>query len=205
MNDLVQRAAAMWVVVDPLGTLPVMIAVSAGMTLAAARRLALRAVLTAFCLLAGFMLFGRAVLEALDISLVSFEIAGGMILFLFAMELIFSDPKHERDLAARRNPAEAAVFPLAIPSLASPGAMLTATLTAEEIGTGLTGAAMGLAMLAAVMASALAILWMAEPLHARIGAAGAALISRVMGMILAAIAVNEVLRALAQLGVISAI
>ncbi len=89
MQDLVQRAAAMWVVVDPLGTLPVMIAVSAGMTVAAARRLALRAVLTAFFVLAGFMLFGRAVLEALDISLISFEIAGGMILFLFSNNQYF--------------------------------------------------------------------------------------------------------------------
>jgi multiple antibiotic resistance protein len=195
----------MWVVVDPLGTLPVMIAVSAGLTAAAARRMAVRAVLTAFCVLAGFMLFGRAVLDALDISLISFEIAGGLVLFVFALQLIFADPKHERDLAAHRNPAEAAVFPLAIPSLASPGAMLTATLTAEEVGSGISGAATGLAMLGAVMASALAILWMAEPLHARIGDAGAALISRVMGMILAAIAVNEVLRALGQLGVIPAI
>lgn len=202
MNDLIQRALAMWVVVDPLGTLPVMIAVSAGMTARAARHLALRGVLTAFGVLAGFMLFGRTVLDALDISLISFEIAGGMILFLFALELIFANPKHERDLAAHRNPAEAAVFPLAIPSLASPGAMLTATLTAEDVGVGIIGMLTGLALLAGVMASALAILWMAAPLHRRIGDAGSALISRVMGMILAAIAVNEVLRAFGQLGVI---
>ncbi|MGG7565763.1 MarC family protein [Rhodovulum sp. DZ06] len=197
---MLRRALSLWVVVDPLGTLPVMIAVSAGLGAAAARRLALRAALTAFAVLAGFMLLGRTVLAALEIPLHAFQIAGGLVLLLFALELIFADPKHERDLAAHQSPAEAAVFPLAIPSLASPGAMLTATLTAEEVGAGWGGKLLGLGLLGAVMLSALLILLAAAPLHRRIGDAGSALISRVMGMILAAVAVTEMLRGFAAVG-----
>lgn len=201
-EDLLRRALSLWVVVDPLGTLPVMIALSAGLTLAQSHALALRACLTAFAVLAAFMLAGRGVLQALEIPVPAFQIAGGLVLLLFALELIFADPKHERDLAAHAAPAEAAVFPLAIPSLASPGAMLTATLTTEELGSGLAGRLTGLALLAAVMGSALLILLAARPLHRAIGDAGAALISRIMGMILAAVAVTEMLRGGAAIGLV---
>ena len=200
-----RRALSLWVVVDPLGTLPVMIAVSAGLAAPAARRLAIRACLTAFAVLAAFMLGGRAVLSALEIPAPAFQIAGGLVLLLFALELVFADPKHERDLAAHADPKEAAVFPLAIPSLASPGAMLTATLMTEDLGVegGLARQATGLALLTVVMASALAILLAAGWLHRLIGDAGAALISRIMGMILAAVAVTEMLRGLAAYGLVA--
>ena len=209
MEDLLRRALSLWVVVDPLGTLPVMIALSAGLPAVAARRLAIRACLTAFAVLAAFMLFGRAILQALDIPAPAFQIAGGLVLLLFALELVFSDPKHERDLAAHADPKEAAVFPLAIPSLASPGAMLTATLMTEELdvtgagGGGPAAQAAGLALLTLVMASALAILLAAQPLHRAIGDAGSALISRIMGMILAAVAVTEMLRGLSAYGLVT--
>ena len=205
MEDLLRRALSLWVVVDPLGTLPVMIAVSAGLSAAAARRLAIRACLTAFAVLAAFMLAGRSVLAALEIPAPAFQIAGGLVLLLFALELVFADPKHERDLAAHADPKEAAVFPLAIPSLASPGAMLTATLMTDDLGVegGLARQATGLALLTLVMASALAILLAAGWLHRLIGDAGAALISRIMGMILAAVAVTEMLRGLAAYGLVA--
>lgn len=201
--DLLRRTLSLWVVVDPLGTLPVMIAVSAGMSAGAARALAFRSCMIAFGVLASFVLFGRTVLEALEIPVPAFQIAGGLVLLLFALELIFSDPKHERDMAAEADPREAAVFPLAIPSMASPGAMLTATLMAEELGEDVPGKAIGLGMLAFVMLTALGILLAARPLHRIIGNGGAALISRIMGMLLAAIAVSEMLRGFGALEIFS--
>jgi multiple antibiotic resistance protein len=158
--------------------------------------------MTAFIVLSGFALIGRDVLDLLDISPESFRIAGGLILFLFALTLVFGEPKHEKDLAGQRDLSQAAVFPLAIPSIASPGAMLAATLLAEEDGA--AGGPLGvIALLAAVMAATLAILLAGPALHRVIGDAGAAAISRVMGMILGAIAVDEVLRAFVHIGALA--
>lgn len=204
MNQaLAQDFITLFVVCDPLGSLPVFMAVTVGMSGRRQRRLAVLAVLTAFLVLAGFALFGRDLLALLDISPESFRIAGGMVLFLFALTLILGEPKHERDLAARSDIGQAAVFPVAIPSIASPGAMLTATLLAESEGGAVHGPLGMLALLAAVMAATLVILLLATPLHRVIGDAGAAVISRVMGMILAAIAVDEVLRALVHIGALA--
>jgi membrane protein, MarC family len=199
--ELVQALITLFVVCDPLGSLPVFMALSGEMDGSSRRRLALLGVLTAFALLAGFATFGRGLLDVLEISTESFRIAGGMILFLFALTLVFGEPKHKRDLAERGEIGQAAVFPLAVPSIASPGAMLTATLLAGGE-TGLSGPLVVIGLLAAVLAATFLILLAAEPLHRVIGDAGAAAISRVMGMILAAIAVDEVLRAMVHLGVL---
>lgn len=125
------------------------------------------------------------------------------MLLLFALTLIFGDDKHERDLASYGGVDQAAAFPVAIPSLASPGAMLTVVLLAD----GESGPIpwFSLALLAGAMATALIILLAAEPLHKAIGDAGAAVISRVMGMILAAVAVDEMLRALVEIELIPAL
>lgn len=199
-RELLETAVLLFVVVDPLGSLPVFMAVSAELSGRARRRLALEAVGVAFAVLAGFALGGRPLLSLLDVSIESFRAAGGVVLFLFALTLIFGDPKHERDLASAGDLAQTAVFPLAIPSLASPGAMLAATLLAQGGAPGAPGPAATLALLAAVLALAAAILIAAGPLHQAIGDAGAAAISRVMGMILAAVAADEVLGALARMG-----
>lgn len=203
MDGVVQGFITLWVVIDPLGTLPVFMTVAAGLGGAPRRRLAFEATAIAFGVLAGFAFFGRAVLDVLDISLVSFRIAGGIVLLLFALTLIFGDDKHERDLASYGGVDQAAAFPVAIPSLASPGAMLTVVLLAD----GESGPIpwFSLALLAGAMATALIILLAAEPLHKAIGDAGAAVISRVMGMILAAVAVDEMLRALVEIELIPAL
>jgi len=200
--DPIQAFVTLWVVVDPLGTLPVLMALATGMSAADRHRLAIEAVVVAFGVLAVFCLFGGAVLRGLDISVESFRIAGGMVLFLFALTLIFGESKHERDLASAGSIAQSAVFPLAMPSLASPGAMLTVTLLAEEDQRSV-GILWTLGLLAGVMLTALAILLLSGPLHRVIGDAGAAVISRVMGMILAAIAVNEVLLGFVHIGALA--
>jgi multiple antibiotic resistance protein len=199
---MLQDFLTLLVVCDPLGSLPVLMAAGAGLSPARQRRLAVLAVLTAFGVLAGFALFGRDLLDLLDISTDSFRIAGGMILFLFALTLVFGDPKHERDLATGgADLANAAVFPLAIPSIASPGAMLSATLLAEGDG----GPLAVVGLIAAALLVTMLVLLAAAPLHRVIGDAGAAVTSRVMGMILAAIAVDEILRAMAHIGLLEPI
>lgn len=201
-ESALEQFVVLWAVIDPVGTLPVFIAVTAGLPAARQRAIAYRAVVISFGILLGFIAAGQILLEGLGISLVAFQIAGGMILFLFALTMIFGDSKPQSDMDAPRSAADVAVFPLAMPSLASPGAMLAVVLLTDNNRFSLEEQAVTAAAMAAVIAAALAIMLLAAPLNRVLGLGGAAIISRVMGMFLAAIAVDNVLGAFQQIGVL---
>ena len=120
----------LWVVIDPIGTLPVFLAVTAHMSAVAARRVAIRDTLIAFLVLMFFVLFGQLLLTTMEIGMSSFQVAGNIVLFLFALTMIFGESKleeekhEEKEKLVSRSDMERAVYPLAIPSIASPGAML---------------------------------------------------------------------------------
>lgn len=192
----------LWVVIDPIGTLPVFLAVTFGMSASARRRVALRATLAAFAVLLGFILVGQLVLEGLGIALPSFQLAGGIVLFLFALTMIFGQGKPQSELEEAPNLAQTAIFPLAIPSLASPGAMLAVVVLTDNNRFSLVQQSITAGMMALVLLAALGVLLAATPIRAVIGDAGASVISRVMGMILAAVAVDAVLAALAAMQLI---
>jgi len=200
-TGLFEQFMVLWAVIDPVGTLPVFIAVTAGMDGATQRRVAMKAAAVALGVLLGFIVVGQLALESLGISLVAFQIAGGIILFLFALTMIFGDSKPQDDIAA---PAagDAAVFPLAMPSLASPGAMLAVVLLTDNNRFALSEQAVTAGLTAAVMLVALAVMLAAAPLNRLIGMGGAAIVSRVMGMVLAAVAVDNVLDAFKHMGVL---
>ena len=107
----------LWVVIDPIGTLPVFLAVTYGLSAKARRRVALRAVVAAFTVLIGFILIGQLVLEGLGIALTSFQLAGGIVLFIFALTMIFGQGKPQSELEETPSLSQTAIFPLAIPSL----------------------------------------------------------------------------------------
>ena len=115
----------LWVVIDPIGTIPVFIAVTKNLTPAQRRNTAIKAVAFAALILLFFLGVGQILLKALEIPLVSFQITGGIILFLFALTMVFGDskPQQEEQLEVEEG-VDCAVFPLAIPSIASPGACL---------------------------------------------------------------------------------
>lgn len=192
----------LWVVIDPIGTLPVFLAVTYGLSARARRRVALKAVVAAFAVLLGFILVGQLVLEGLGIALASFQLAGGIVLFLFALTMIFGQGKPQSELEERPSLTQTAIFPLAIPSLASPGAMLAVVILTDNNRFSLVQQAVTAGLMAGVMLAALAVLWAANPIRSAIGDAGASVISRVMGMILAAVAVDAVLAALAAMQLI---
>lgn len=202
MEDLIRDFVTIFVVVDPIGTLPVFVHATRGASVADQRGIALRAVAVAGGVLLFFVVFGQVLLEQIGISLASFQIAGGIVLFLFALTMIFGEGKPAAEVdAAAPDPMETAVFPLAMPSIASPGAMLAMVALTDNTRFSVAEQAVTVGLLAAVLAVALAVMLAAAPLNRRLGAGGAAVISRVMGMILAAVAVDTVLRGLAALGV----
>ena len=92
-EQLLQEFITLWVVIDPIGTVPVFLAVTAGLTATARRKVALKAVAVSAIVLLAFLLAGQWVLEALGLGLPSFQIAGGLILFLFAFSMIFGPAK----------------------------------------------------------------------------------------------------------------
>lgn len=201
---ILQEFITLWVVIDPIGTLPVFIAATAAIPAAKRRGVALRAVLVAFVVLLAFIIVGQLVLEGLGLDLQSFQIAGGIVLFLFALTMIFGPGKPEAEMEGADLARNVAVFPVAMPSIASPGAMLAVVILTDNDRFSVAHQVMTSGLMALVLAVTLVILLAAGPIMRVIGQTGAAVISRVMGMILAAVAVDAVLNGLVGIGVIDA-
>lgn len=206
MNNLLEHFVTLWVVIDPIGTIPVFIAVTAGLEATARRRTAMLASLISAGILLFFLVFGQLLIEALDIGLNSFQVAGGIILFLFALTMIFGESKQEieqrqaeddkDDVIHKHNPA---IFPLAVPSLASPGAMLAIVILTDNHRYSAADQGITALVMLSVVVIAFLLMLMAEPIIRLIGHSGAAIISRIMGMILASVAVNSVLSAMLEI------
>ena len=187
----------LWVVIDPIGTLPVFLAVTAGMAAGSARRVAIQGTLVAFAVLVFFLVLGQILLNAMEIELSSFQIAGNIVLFLFALTMIFGESKLEEDQKLlRSSDLEKAVYPLAIPSIASPGAMLTVMTVTDNSKFSIPEQMETLVQIGLILALLLLLLFGASRIIAVIGNAGASVISRVMGLILASVAVDGIIKAL---------
>jgi multiple antibiotic resistance protein len=203
--NLIENFVTLWVVIDPIGTIPVFIAVTAGMTASARRSAALTATLVSVSVLLFFLVLGQLLIDALGISLLSFQVAGGIILFLFALTMIFGEPKQETDkkMLDESNPApekpSPAIFPLAVPSLASPGAMLAIVLLTDNNRFSIADQAVTAAVMFSVLGVAYVFMLLADPIIRIIGDSGAAIVSRVMGMILASVAADAVLSSLVEI------
>jgi multiple antibiotic resistance protein len=196
---LIQQFITLWVVIDPVGTLPIFLAATSGVPPAERRWVAFRAVAVAFGVLLAFLAGGQIVLDALNIPLPAFQIAGGLVLLVFALTMIFGPVKPDA-AAAAADPRHVAVFPIAIPSIASPGAMLAVVVLTDNTRVAIAAQAMTAALMAGVLACTLTLLLLAAPIHRVIGITGEVVISRVMGIILAAVAVDEMLRGFVSIG-----
>jgi len=205
--SILESFVTLWVVIDPIGTIPVFIAVTTGMSASKRRSTALTAFLVSVGVLLFFLVVGQMLIDALGIGLLSFQVAGGIVLFLFALTMIFGEPKQETDLhstdlddarPAQERPSPA-VFPLAVPSLASPGAMLAIVLLTDNTEFSIIDQAVTAAVMVCILAVAFAFMLLSEPIIKLIGNSGAAIVSRVMGMILASVAADAVLTAVVEI------
>ena len=199
MSQYATDLITLWVVIDPIGTLPVFLAVTAGMSLTVARRTALRATVAAFGVLLFFVVAGQALLQAIDIDLDAFQIAGSVVLFLFALTMIFGEPKvkaEEKDIET--SDADRSIYPLAIPSIASPGAMLAVVSLTDNSKFSIPEQIETVVEMALILLVTLGLMLMASRIIKIIGDAGAIVISRVMGLILASVAVNGIVLGIKQ-------
>ena len=184
------------IVVNPIGALPVFLAVTAGFDAVAQRKIALIAVLASFGVLVLFIAAGGFVLEKVGISLRSFQIAGGIILFLVALDMVRGASYVPAGGPAQKA-TDVAIYPLAIPKIAGPGTMLTVVLLTDDHRFDVVQLSLTTGVVAVVLAITLGVLLLAAPISRLIGAAGTSIVSRVMGMILVALAVDTILSAFA--------
>jgi len=200
---LTKELVTLFVVIDPVGSVPVYLFAVQNVPRKLHRLFALRAVAIAALVLLAFLVGGQFLLETLGLRLGSFQIAGGIILFVFAMTMIFGESKPLREIEeAERDHLAGAVFPLAMPSIASPGAMLAIVILTDNHTESLADQATTAGLLMIVLALTLVLLLAAGFVNKFIGNTGASVISRVMGIVLATIAVDSVIGGLDALDVL---
>jgi multiple antibiotic resistance protein len=198
MLDLFIAAfATFFVVIDPPGCAPIFASLTAGATPQHRRSMAIRSSMVAGAILLAFAIFGEAFLRALGISLDAFRIAGGIMLFLIALEMVFEKRQERRehraeDVKARPAHEDISIFPMGIPMIAGPGSIASAMLLMSR-GHGLAEDLVVLAALAVVLLLTLVALLLAGPLMRLLGYRLEAMITRVLGVILAALAVQFVI------------
>lgn len=186
----------LFVVIDPPGCAPIYAGLTKGATNAERRSMAVRACGIAGVILVIFALFGQDLLGALHIELDAFRIAGGLMLFLIALDMVFEKRTQRREDRAERVRAseveDVSVFPMAMPMLAGPGAIASVMLL-ESAAQGIEGTLVVLAALAAVLLLTLLALIAAAPLMKLFGARVEAVITRLLGVLLAALAAQYVI------------
>ncbi|MGJ8597184.1 MarC family protein [Sulfitobacter sp.] len=202
-THLFRELITLFVVIDPIGSLPVFLYATANVPQNMHRQFALRAVLVAGLVLLAFLVAGQYLLESLGLRLGSFQVAGGIILFLFALSMIFGDTKPEKEIeAAERDHLAGAVFPLAMPSIASPGAMLAIVILTDNHTNPVIDQVVTAGLLILILLITLVLLLLAGRIGRMMGTTGASVISRVMGIILATVAVDATLGGLDVLGIL---
>lgn len=192
-DSFMVQFVVLWAVIDPIGSIPVYLAKTIGLSPDDRRKIARNAILISAGILLFFLILGQWLLDAMQIPLSAFQIAGGLVLLIFALSMIFGEAKQDQEIKMKSNLSELAVYPLAVPSIASPGAMMAVVLLTDNHRYSLTDQFITTAIMLSVLAVTYILLLLANRIQHFIGNAGAAIISRVMGLILSAVAINNVL------------
>jgi multiple antibiotic resistance protein len=198
LEHLLKFFVVFLVVVEPLSIVPVFTSLTAGASDRYRRRMALKAVAIAAGIVLVFALGGAAFLSVMGISIESFRIFGGLLLFLIALEMVFARESGTRtstdERVESRRRADISVFPLAFPLISGPGALVTVLLWFGPVSVGSAPLMFGGLLLAAaaVLAITLAVMWLAAPIMRGLGATGGNVANRLFGVILGALAVQFV-------------
>ncbi len=197
---LITAFTTLFVVIDPFGTTPIFVALTQEMDARSRRRVAYRTCLTASGILIVFAAFGEAVLGFVGISMEAFKVAGGALLFLTALDMLFDRrTKRREDRAEEEDHPDPSVFPLAIPLVAGPGSIATMILLAGQ-NPGLAGITAACAMMLAVMAVVLGLFLSGGLIGRLLGKTGLNVLTRLLGMLLAALSVQFILDGLKAFG-----
>jgi multiple antibiotic resistance protein len=204
LEVLVPAFVALFVIIDPIGLAPLFVALTRGMTAGERGRVGRRALVVAFALLLGFGVFGERLLTAIGISLAAFRISGGLLLFLTALDMLFERRSDRREQTAEVPREDPSIFPLAMPLIAGPGALATMVLLSSQH----SGDIPMLIGIHLVMALVLVITWglfrASGFVERALGHIGIVVLTRLFGILLAALSVQFVLDGLRDYGLIPA-
>jgi multiple antibiotic resistance protein len=206
IEQLLAAGVLFLVVIDPIGMGPVFVGLTAGTDPARRRHLAVKGVALAAAVLLLFAVLGDPLLKALGIGFAAFRIAGGLLLFLLAVDMVLARPSGLRTTTASEAAeadarADISVFPLAVPLIAGPGAMTSVLLVMGRAGGDWAFKAAALGLLVAVLGLTLLSLLVAARMTRFLGVTGTNVAGRVMGIVLAALACQFVLDGLAEAGI----
>ncbi len=196
---LISTFVTLFVIIDPLGLAPAFVALTQGASKQERREIAIRACLVSAGLLTLFAAFGETVLGFVGISMAAFRVAGGALLFLTALDMLFERRTKRREGQAEEDRPDPSVFPLAIPLVAGPGAIATVILLSGQR-PGLEGLAMVVGVMLAVLCMVLAMFLLSGVLERLLGKTGINVVTRLLGMLLAALAVQFILDGLREFG-----
>ena len=193
----------LFVIIDPIGLTPLFVALTQGMSVKQRRAIAIRATLVSSGILSLFAIFGEALLGFIGISMAAFKIAGGILLLLTALDMLFQRRTKRREDTAEEDDDldDPSVFPLAIPLIAGPGSIATVILLAGAH-PGFSGLGLSLAVMVLVLLVTFIFFEAATPLERLLGKTGINVVSRLLGMLLAALAVQFMLNGLQDFGLL---
>lgn len=189
---LITAFVTMFVVIDPIGLAPLFVALTQGVPEHKRRHIALRACGVGMAILIAFALFGEALLGFVGISMPAFRVAGGILLFLTALDMLFERRTKRREDQSEEDHDDPSVFPLAIPLIAGPGAIASVILLTGQK-PGVEGLAMVLAITALVLGVCVGLFLASSLLERVLGKTGITVVTRLLGMLLAALSVQFVL------------
>ncbi len=199
---LITTFATLFVVIDPPGLVPLFIALTQGMGPVQRRAMALRACIIATALLALFGIAGASVLGFIGISMPAFRIAGGLLLFMTAFDMLFERRTQRREGQHADPDHDPSVFPLATPLIAGPGAIASMILLTGQAGGDWLGTLAVLGLMAVMMLATYLFLLAAPPIERLMGRTGVVVITRLLGMLLAALSVQFVIDGIRGTGLI---
>jgi multiple antibiotic resistance protein len=177
----------LFVIIDPPGIVPVFLGLTRGRSARTRHKLALQAAVVAFGVIVAFALFGRAILTYTQVGLPALEGAGGLLLLLVALELLTG--RSEEPTSTQRAKANVAFVPLGTPLLAGPGAIVATMLYVQRVNGPLQGLALAFALVAVGVVAWL-VMRFAEVIHRVLTDSGVELLTRIAGLLLAAIAIQ---------------
>jgi multiple antibiotic resistance protein len=190
---LVENFVTLFVVLDPVGSVPIFLNATTRVEPDARKKVALLAVLVAMFVLLLFLYLGQFLLEEMHIGIPAFRIAGAVILFVFALHMIFSGHHSSGETEATRTASEIAVFPVAMPGIASPGALCAVVLLTDNDRYSVIDQTITAGLTLLVMAIVLAALLLAARIQRTLGNAGISVITQIMGLILASFSVQQMI------------
>ena len=193
VSEVLKIFVVLWAFLDPIGSIPVFLEATKQFDRKTKRKIAKKATLISGGVLVFFLVLGQFILEGMDISLEAFQVSGGAILFIFSLTMIFGGGKPDEEVHMIKDYNHVTVFPIAIPSIASPGAIMGVVLLTDNDTTSLLRQGVTSVMMVLVLIATYILLLLSQKIHDKFGDNSISVLSKIMGLIIASVAVESML------------